>query len=65
MPDFGKALGLCWNIESIDLGYGKHITDEFFNLLTGQEIGDEKTKTKPGLVKLHTVKLNFLETISD
>ena len=35
VPDFGKALGVCWNIESIDLGYDKHITDEFFNHLAG------------------------------
>lgn len=35
IPEFGKALGQCWNIESIDLGYGKHITDEFFMHLTG------------------------------
>ena len=53
IAEFGKALGLCFNLESIDLGGCKHLTDEFFNYLTSGAItNDEGQVEKPGLVDL-------------
>jgi Leucine-rich repeat (LRR) protein len=63
--DFGKALGLCTHLKSLDVGGNKHMTDEFFNHLTSQEIEVDGIKVKIGLSELHTVKLNFLENLND
>jgi hypothetical protein len=36
-PDFGKALGVCFKLESIDLGGCRAIGDDFFNHLMNGE----------------------------
>lgn len=48
------------------------MTDEFFNHMTSQdrlksinELGEKEYDKKPGLIKLHTVKMNFLELVND
>lgn len=66
IPEFGKALGVCFNLESLDLAGCKHITDEFFNHLTSGAITNEEgTVQKPGLAELQNAKLNQLENIFD
>lgn len=62
---FGKALGFCTKLEILDLSGNKHLTDEFFINVFNAEIEVDKTKIKPGLPDIHTVKLNMLENISD
>lgn len=42
IAEFGKALGVCFNLESLDVGGCKHITDEFFNHLTSGSFTNEE-----------------------
>lgn len=49
IPDFGKALGVCFKIQSIDIGGCNHITDEIINFICSGELEEEGIKTKPGL----------------
>lgn len=63
--DFGRALGTCFELHSLDLGGCHHITDEFFMHLCQGERNVDGAVTKPGLQKLVTVKLNFLKAITD
>lgn len=63
--DFGKALAVCFDLESLDLGGCHHITDEFFMHLANGERTVEGSVSKPGLQKLVTAKMNFLKAISD
>jgi hypothetical protein len=66
VADFGKALGSCWTIETIDLSFNKALTDEFFMHFMGQEKEDmDGVKRKVGLSKLHTCKLNYLQHLND
>ena len=53
VADFGKALGHCFLLESLDLGGCKHITDEFFNhLIAGSKVLEDESTVKPGLQHL-------------
>lgn len=64
IADFGKALGQCFKLESLDLGGCKHITDEFFfNLTSGSYTNADGQVVKPGLANLQCAKLNRLEGI--
>lgn len=65
VAEWGKAVGHCFKLEILNLAGNKHLTDEFFNNLFGVEVEIERTKTKPGLAHLQTIKLNFCELISD
>ena len=65
IADFGKALGVCFKLESIDVGGCKHITDEFISNICSGEMEEDRIKTKPGLFELLTIKLNFLVKIMD
>ena len=59
--EFGKALGNCWNLQILDLGFNKALTDAFFEQLMSQEkTDDEGLKWKVGLKNLHSCKLNYL-----
>lgn len=49
VADFGKALATCFELESLDVGGGHHITDEFFMHLPNGELMVEGAVTKPGL----------------
>ena len=51
-PDFGKALGVCFLLESIDVGGCTAIGDDFFNHLLNGEQEVDGIKTKPGLPEL-------------
>lgn len=62
---FGKALGLCFRLQSLDLGGCRHIGDDFFNYLCSGEKMEDGLIVKPGLTELLTVKLNFLVKIMD
>ena len=62
---FGKSLGQCWNVQSLDFSGSRALTDDFFNLLAGQYIEEEGEKIRPGFANLHTAKLNFLENVND
>ena len=64
-PDFGKALGVCFNLQSIDLGGSSHIGDDVINFIFSGDKEEDGIKTKPGLQYLHTMKINFLTKISD
>ena len=65
IPDFGKSMGECFKIQSIDLTGSRAIGDDFFNnLMNGEQVLDG-IKTKPGLPELHTLKVNFLIRIMD
>lgn len=65
-PIFGKALAVCFKLQSLDLGGCKEIGDDFFsmNLLTGEKM-EEGLPTRPGFPELVTVKLNFLVKLTD
>jgi len=65
VAEFGKALGTCFSLESIDVGGCHHITDEFFHHLTNGEKVYEGTASKPGLPNLVTMKMNFLKAVTD
>jgi hypothetical protein len=65
IPDFGKALGVCFKLESIDIGGCTHITDETITFMCSGEIEEDGIKSKPGLYELVTIKLNFLVKIMD
>lgn len=65
VPDWGKPMGECFKIQSIDLSGCRAIGDDFFNhLMNGEQVLDG-IKTKPGLPELHTLKVNFLIRIMD
>lgn len=49
VADFGKALGYCFKLESLDVGGCSAMTDEFFNHLGNGEMETGGIKTKPGL----------------
>lgn len=63
--DFGKALGVCFQLESLDISGCHYITDEFFMHLSSGELTIEGVVTKPGLQNLVTVKMSFLKLITD
>ena len=64
--DLGKALGQCFELEILDLGGCKHITDDFFNhLVQGSYVTEAGETKRPGLAHLQTAKLNYLENICD
>lgn len=65
VAEFGKALGTCFLLGSIDIGGCHHITDEFFHHLTNGERVFEGTSSKPGLPNLITMKMNFLKAVTD
>ena len=65
VADFGKALAVCFKLESFDVGGCTHITDEFFNHLCNGEMENDGIKTKPGLQELISIKVNFLVKIMD
>lgn len=62
---FGKALGFCFKLQTLDLGGCKHIGDDFFNFLASGEKMEDGFLGRPGLAELVTVKLNFLVKIMD
>lgn len=62
---FAKALGHCFNLQTLDLGGCRHIGDEFFNFICQGEKMEDGLIVKPGLAELVTVKLNFLTRIMD
>lgn len=62
---FGKALGHCFKLQSLDLGGCRHIGDDFFGFLCQGEKMEDGLIVKPGLADLVTVKLNFLIKIMD
>ena len=65
-PELGKTLGVCFNLEILDLAGCHQLSDDFFNYLCSGEGRDENDMvTKPGLTLLYTVKINFLKTITD
>lgn len=63
--EYGKAIGHCTKLEILDLSGNIHINDEFIMNMFNVEIEVEKSKIKPGLPELNTVKLNRLEFIND
>lgn len=65
VSDFGKSLGHCFKIQSIDLGGCRAIGDDFFNNLANGEIKEEGVTVKPGFVELTTLKVNYLTRIMD
>lgn len=65
VAEFGKALGHCLKLQSLDIGGNTHMTDEFINHLTTQIITIDGQAQKPGMAELVTAKLNFLTNISD
>lgn len=65
VSDFGKALGVCFRLQSVSLGGCTHISDEFFGFLCSGEQEQDGFRTKPGFSDLLTFKLNFLVKISD
>jgi hypothetical protein len=65
VSDFGKALGFCFKLESIDVGGCSAMTDDFFNHLGNGEMESDGIKTKPGLLELISIKVNFLVKIMD
>lgn len=62
---FGKALGLCFKLQTLDVGGCKAIGDDFFVHLSSGEKMEDGLLLKPGLAELVTVKLNFLVKIMD
>lgn len=49
IPEWGKALGSCFKLQSLDLSGNKNLTEEFFiNHVFTVEIEDGKNKIKPG-----------------
>ena len=62
---FGKALGLCFKLNTLDLGGCRHIGDDFFNFLCSGEKMEDGLIVKPGLANLVTIKLNFLVKMFD
>lgn len=65
-PELGKALGVCFKLEVLDVAGCNHLSDEFFNNLCSGEGRDVNDMIiKPGLTFLTTVKINFLKTITD
>ena len=65
VAEWGKALGQCFELESLDLAGNQHVSDEFFHHLGNQEKVEEGITTKPGLAKLVNVKMSFLINITD
>lgn len=66
VSEWGKALGHCFKLQSLDLSGNKTMGDDFFSLnLFAVEVEEGKQKIKPGLPELHTVKLNFVENLLD
>lgn len=52
VAEFGKALGYCFKLVSLDLGGCKHITDEFFNHLCAGEVYVDDSRVRPGFPDL-------------
>lgn len=63
--DFGKALAVCFNLKTLDIGGCRNIMDDFFGFLVNGEKKEGTSVSKPGLSDLTTVKLNFLVKIMD
>ena len=65
-PEFGKALGVCFNLQILDVAGCHHLSDDFINNISNGETKDENDMViKPGLKSLVTIKINFLKTITD
>lgn len=61
-PELGKALGICFKLEILDIGGCSYLSDEFISQLCSGESKDENDMViRPGLTNLNTVKLNFLQ----
>ena len=58
ISDFGKALGVCFKLKSLDLGGSKAIGDDVIAHICSGEMEQDGIKTKPGLFELETIKLN-------
>jgi hypothetical protein len=65
VADFGKALALCFKLETVDIGGCTHITDEFISHLCNGELEHEGVRTKPGFPEMVSFKMNFLVKIMD
>jgi hypothetical protein len=65
-PELGKALGICFKLEILDVAGCHHLSDDFINNICSGEGRDVNDMViKPGLTLLNTVKINFLKTITD
>ena len=65
-PELGKALGICFNLEILDVAGCHYLSDDFINNICSGEGRDVNDMViKPGLTLLNTVKINFLKTITD
>lgn len=59
-------MAYCFDLEVLDLAGCKHIADDFINnILSGEIKNSDGFMVKPGLQYLVTVKLNFLDQITD
>ena len=65
LPDWGKALGACLGLESLDVSGCRALTDDFFMQMCNFEIKNkDNTVTKPGFQHLHTAICNSLVEVN-